>query len=214
MKRLWTTAEAQAWYDSNFALNSFESNNIDRQTDWVTTFDAQELVTNLIKQSLNEIELLLKEQAKDRRLVESMWFVKDDTRLVISELHQSYFALEINRRYERVDRLRRELEKHNKTIHGNDASLREQKRASDAQLERIRRLPLIDIFTREGITTQRRGGVHVCNCPFHDENTPSCTIFDSHFHCFGCQRHGDSIDLIKHLKNMSFVSAVSYLGDL
>src|SRR5262249_9387007 len=29
------------------------------------------------------------------------------------------------------------------------------------------------------------------NCPFHDDKTPSCQLYDDgHYHCFGCGAHG------------------------
>lgn len=39
-------------------------------------------------------------------------------------------------------------------------------------------------------------------CPFHNERTPSFTIFreDNHFYCFGCNKTGDAIDFYM-LKN-------------
>lgn len=53
-------------------------------------------------------------------------------------------------------------------------------------------------------------------CPFHREKTPSCTIYrkNNTFHCFGCGAHGDSIDLIQKLNDLSFVAAVRYLNTL
>lgn len=32
-------------------------------------------------------------------------------------------------------------------------------------------------------------------CPFHEEVTPSCTIYGNRFYCFGCGRHGDISEL-------------------
>lgn len=43
----------------------------------------------------------------------------------------------------------------------------------------------------------RRGNRWVACCPFHQEKTPSFTIFlDGGFKCFGCQESGDVIDLV------------------
>lgn len=50
-------------------------------------------------------------------------------------------------------------------------------------------------------------------CPFHEEKTPSFFIFgDNHFHCYGCQEHGDSISFLMKTENISFVGAVKELG--
>ena len=32
------------------------------------------------------------------------------------------------------------------------------------------------------------------NCPFHHDQTPSCRIYEDHFHCFGCGAHGNHLD--------------------
>lgn len=40
-------------------------------------------------------------------------------------------------------------------------------------------------------------------CIFHDERTPSMKLYDDHFHCFGCGKHGDVTDLVAKLLNLS-----------
>ena len=53
-------------------------------------------------------------------------------------------------------------------------------------------------------------------CPLHNEKTPSFTIYrkSNTFHCFGCGAHGDAIELVQKLNNLSFVDAVKYLKTL
>lgn len=49
-------------------------------------------------------------------------------------------------------------------------------------------------------------------CPFHNEKTPSFQIRkDNTFVCYGCNEHGDSIDLYTKLHNVGFVEAVRRL---
>ncbi len=50
-------------------------------------------------------------------------------------------------------------------------------------------------------------------CPFHQEKTPSFTIYlnSNTFYCFGCQTFGDSISFIQKTKNLSFSEAVRWL---
>jgi len=50
-------------------------------------------------------------------------------------------------------------------------------------------------------------------CPFHNEKTPSFMVDqnDNHYHCFGCQKHGDIIKLVEELYHMSFKEAVNFL---
>lgn len=50
-------------------------------------------------------------------------------------------------------------------------------------------------------------------CPFHNESTPSFTVFktSNHYHCFGCQVHGDTIDFVMKTQTLSFKRSVLYL---
>ena len=60
----------------------------------------------------------------------------------------------------------------------------------------------------------RRGRNYVCNCPFHSEKTPSCTIFPEtqSFYCFGCGAGGDVITFVRRMENLEFVDAVKLLA--
>ncbi len=50
-------------------------------------------------------------------------------------------------------------------------------------------------------------------CPFHEERTPSFTIYtkDNTYHCFGCSAHGDVISFIQKTKELDFLETVRYL---
>jgi CHC2 zinc finger/Toprim domain len=51
----------------------------------------------------------------------------------------------------------------------------------------------------------------VC-CPFHTDNTPSCEVYaDGHFHCFGCGAHGDAVDWLMMVEDMTRAEAVAHL---
>ena len=45
-------------------------------------------------------------------------------------------------------------------------------------------------------------GNMVC-CPFHNDRTPSMKLNEDYFYCFGCGAHGDVIDLVTRLFNLS-----------
>lgn len=57
-----------------------------------------------------------------------------------------------------------------------------------------------------------RGGM--CLCPFHNERTPSCQVFEKEgrIHCHACQVGGDHFDVIIALKGGTFPDAVRFLG--
>lgn len=86
----------------------------------------------------------------------------------------------------------------------------EDKRFTEDQLDRAREVPITDMY--EG-NLRSNYGKAVGLCPFHEESTPSFTIFldENKFHCFGCQAHGDAIDFYIRTRNVDFVDAVKGL---
>ena len=54
-------------------------------------------------------------------------------------------------------------------------------------------------------------GNMVC-CPFHNDRTPSMKLNDDYFYCFGCGTHGDVIDLVARLFNLSSYDAAKKLA--
>lgn len=69
----------------------------------------------------------------------------------------------------------------------------------------------LESFIAQYVEIKKKSGANAtCCCPFHNEKTPSFVIYkkDQSFHCFGCKAHGNAIDFIMRLKNLSFVDAV------
>lgn len=62
---------------------------------------------------------------------------------------------------------------------------------------------------------KRAGSAFVCNCPFHNEKTPSFNINPGRqfFHCFGCGESGDAISFVRKYENLPFMDAVKKLAD-
>jgi DNA primase len=63
----------------------------------------------------------------------------------------------------------------------------------------------------ETLKLQKEGDHHVGLCPFHNERTGSFKVYADHYHCFGCNQHGDVYDWLVKARNMSFHEAVDYL---
>lgn len=78
--------------------------------------------------------------------------------------------------------------------------------------ERIKGIDLVGLCQAEGVQLRRSGRYWIGLCPLHPEKTPSFTIRDSRFRCYGCGSYGNSIDFIRQLKGLSFKEALSYLG--
>lgn len=62
---------------------------------------------------------------------------------------------------------------------------------------------------------KRAGSAFVCNCPFHNEKTPSFNVNPAKqfYHCFGCGASGDAISFIKEYENLPFIDAVKRLAE-
>lgn len=76
---------------------------------------------------------------------------------------------------------------------------------------------LPDVASRFGIKLEKSGREYICLCPFHAEDTPSCTIYVGRdgvqrFHCFGCGEQGDVIDFVEKIKGVSKGEAMKILG--
>ena len=65
------------------------------------------------------------------------------------------------------------------------------------------------------VQLKRRGKNLVGLCPFHNEKTPSFTVYpDSQsYYCFGCGSGGEVINFIRKAENLDFYEAVRFLCD-
>ena len=66
-----------------------------------------------------------------------------------------------------------------------------------------------------GFVDLKRAGANIKGlCPFHNEKTPSFTVFPAtqSFYCFGCGAGGDVITFIMKYQNLDYADAVEYLA--
>ena len=66
------------------------------------------------------------------------------------------------------------------------------------------------------MTLRRRGKTLVGLCPFHNEKTPSFTVYPdtNSFYCFGCGAGGDVISFIRRIDNLDYVEAVKTVAQM
>ena len=77
------------------------------------------------------------------------------------------------------------------------------------------RLPRVEaVIMAEGIQLKDLGSYYQGLCPFHDDKSPSLTVYKSnnHFYCYGCYTSGDAISFIQKYHKKSFKDALSYLN--
>lgn len=60
------------------------------------------------------------------------------------------------------------------------------------------------------VNLKRRGKTLTGLCPFHNEKTPSFTVYPDtrSFYCFGCGAGGDVITFIRRIENLDYIEAV------
>ncbi len=82
-------------------------------------------------------------------------------------------------------------------------------------LQRLReRVDLIETLSGY-VELKKAGATYKGLCPFHEEKTPSFVVGkgDTHYHCFGCGAHGDSIGFLMNYLHVSFREAVETLAE-
>ncbi len=65
------------------------------------------------------------------------------------------------------------------------------------------------------VNLKRRGKNLVGLCPFHNEKTPSFTVYPENgsFYCFGCGVGGDAFTFVKLIENLDYMEAVKLLAE-
>ena len=86
---------------------------------------------------------------------------------------------------------------------------------SDEFLAELRARTDIESVISPYVNLSRRGRLVKGLCPFHNEKTPSFTIYtDSQsFFCFGCGAGGDAITFVRRIENLDYVEAVKVLAE-
>jgi DNA primase len=85
-----------------------------------------------------------------------------------------------------------------------------------ATIEEIRsRCNVVEVVGSYLPQLRRRGSTFKCNCPFHQEKTPSFTVNETRqiFHCFGCGAGGDVFRFVMEYEKIDFVTAVKILAE-
>lgn len=86
-------------------------------------------------------------------------------------------------------------------------------RFSDEFLSELRLRCDIEQIISSYVPLRRRGKNLVGLCPFHNEKTPSFTVYPEteSFYCFGCGAGGEVISFIRRIENLDYVESVRFL---
>ena len=76
-------------------------------------------------------------------------------------------------------------------------------------------ISLEDIITKSGVQLKAKGKVLVGKCPFHDDHSPSLTVWPEtqSYHCFVCQKGGNAITYVRDKYNLGYVEALKKLAE-
>lgn len=88
-------------------------------------------------------------------------------------------------------------------------------RFSDEFLQEVKdRNDIVDVISPY-VDLRVRGNNATGLCPFHNEKTPSFTVYinTQSYYCFGCGAGGDAITFIKNIENLDYVEAVTMLAE-
>ena len=72
---------------------------------------------------------------------------------------------------------------------------------------------LVDMMRGSVQGLRKQGRSWIALCPFHNEKTPSFSIKDNAFYCFGCHKRGDVISYVMHHYGVDFKEAVLQLAE-
>ena len=74
----------------------------------------------------------------------------------------------------------------------------------------------IDEVISSHVSLKRRGKTLVGLCPFHNEKTPSFTVYPDtrSFYCFGCGAGGDVISFVRRIENLDYIEAVKAVAQI
>ncbi|MGA8163955.1 MAG: CHC2 zinc finger domain-containing protein [Waddliaceae bacterium] len=90
--------------------------------------------------------------------------------------------------------------------------IQHQAQISNNQIEQIKDKVDLHELIRQHVDLKKEGNVYKGLCPFHDEKTPSFCVYVDHYHCYGCDEHGDAIDFLQEKLGITFRGAVARLS--
>lgn len=77
------------------------------------------------------------------------------------------------------------------------------------EIEKLRSFSCESVAIRLGFVVKQ----HKSLCCFHEDHTPSMTYKGSHFRCWSCGAHGNTLDLVMRYLNKNFLDACRWLAD-
>ena len=86
---------------------------------------------------------------------------------------------------------------------------------NDSFLQELKYKTDIEDVISTYVTLRKRGTTLTGLCPFHNEKTPSFTVYPEtqSFYCFGCGAGGDAVTFVRKIENLDYTDAVRALAE-
>ena len=86
---------------------------------------------------------------------------------------------------------------------------------NESFLEELKYKTDIEDVVSSYVSLKRKGTTFTGLCPFHNEKTPSFTVYpeNNSFYCFGCGVGGNVITFIRRIENLEYADAVRLLAE-
>ena len=82
--------------------------------------------------------------------------------------------------------------------------------------QRLNAISITEVARRLGDNLKRTGTLYKTLCPWHDDKTPSLTLYErtneNHCHCFSCGKGGSVIDYVMQHEGWSFIETCQWLA--
>ncbi|MGO8753407.1 MAG: CHC2 zinc finger domain-containing protein [Thermoguttaceae bacterium] len=84
------------------------------------------------------------------------------------------------------------------------------------EIEDLKSRTSIEKLVGRYVELRPSGKRFLARCPFHEDRRPSFVVFadTQSFYCFGCREHGDALNFLMRIENLSFGEAVRVLRQL
>lgn len=158
----------------------------------------------IYKEKIKDLNQQLKAIDKTLDNINQLPILKSKKRLY-SMFAITFLSTDLENKYNERERFKKLMTRHDGINSKNNLK---QTKLSILPVELARNVPIFDLYAFDKAKHGQKN--IVVSCPFHQDRTPSFAINKekNKFKCFSCGKHGDSIQFIMDLKNISFVEAV------
>lgn len=172
--------------------------------------DAAELILNALEQWLAKYRFS-DQWVKDVELI--IPTLPDGEGFTLKNYYRVALGYEQRKRAEALRHIRR-LKSQFDQLFGTKVFVRPQPRGHIDIGELKRRVDIVEVISQHCELRPAGVGKYKARCPFHSEKTPSFIVYPDHFHCYGCQEHGDALTFLQRIKNIDFKTALVELGGM